>query len=84
MSQPLRPPAHRLNWQLHFGEAPKWGSSPHFVLLDVEPSGKHGEHWGADDRSHVGSSGGGQPQRGRPAVCLMPACCCHTMPPPRA
>lgn len=28
----------RLNWQLHFGEAPKWGSSPRFVLVDPEPT----------------------------------------------
>ncbi|KAL4431652.1 hypothetical protein ABPG77_001494 [Micractinium sp. CCAP 211/92] len=28
----------RLNWQLHFGEAPRWGPGVRFVLVDVEPS----------------------------------------------
>lgn len=28
----------RLNWQLHFGEAPRWASDVRFVLVDVEPS----------------------------------------------
>ncbi|RMZ52179.1 hypothetical protein APUTEX25_001569 [Auxenochlorella protothecoides] len=28
----------RLNWQLHFGEAPKWAANVKFVLVDVEPS----------------------------------------------
>ncbi|PRW45703.1 2-hydroxyacyl- lyase isoform A [Chlorella sorokiniana] len=28
----------RLNWQLHFGEAPRWSSGIKFILLDVEPS----------------------------------------------
>lgn len=27
----------RLNWQLHFGETPKWSSSVKFILLDVAP-----------------------------------------------
>ncbi|KAL3141143.1 hypothetical protein ABBQ38_003493 [Trebouxia sp. C0009 RCD-2024] len=27
----------RLNWQLHFGEAPKWSSSVKFILADVAP-----------------------------------------------
>lgn len=31
-------PAGRLNWQLHFGETPKWSSGVKFVLVDVEPS----------------------------------------------
>ena len=31
-------PAGRLNWQLHFGEAPKWSSGVKFILVDVEPS----------------------------------------------
>lgn len=31
-------PCRRLNWQLHFGEPPRWSSSVKFVLLDVEPS----------------------------------------------
>lgn len=30
----------RLNWQLHFGEAPKWGNSPRFVLVDPEPTAR--------------------------------------------
>ena len=30
--------ACRLNWQLHFGEAPKWSSSVKFILADVAPS----------------------------------------------
>lgn len=28
----------RLNWQLHFGEPPKWSSDVKFILVDVEPS----------------------------------------------
>ena len=28
----------RLNWQLHFGEAPKWSKEVKFILVDVEPS----------------------------------------------
>ena len=28
----------RLNWQLHFGEAPKWSPEVKFVLVDPEPS----------------------------------------------
>lgn len=28
----------RLNWQLHFGEPPKWSSGVKFILVDVEPS----------------------------------------------
>jgi len=28
----------RLNWQLHFGEAPKWSEGVKFILVDVEPS----------------------------------------------
>ncbi|PSC68564.1 2-hydroxyacyl-lyase [Micractinium conductrix] len=28
----------RLNWQLHFGEAPRWGSGVKFILVDPEPS----------------------------------------------
>lgn len=28
----------RLNWQLHFGEAPKWSDKIKFILVDVEPS----------------------------------------------
>ncbi|KAK9861943.1 hypothetical protein WJX84_011991 [Apatococcus fuscideae] len=28
----------RLNWQLHFGEPPKWSSSVKFILVDVDPS----------------------------------------------
>lgn len=31
-------PCCRLNWQLHFGEPPRWSSSVKFVLMDVEPS----------------------------------------------
>lgn len=31
-------PASRLNWQLHFGESPKWSDSVKFILVDVEPS----------------------------------------------
>lgn len=27
----------RLNWQLHFGEPPKWGSGVKFILADVAP-----------------------------------------------
>lgn len=27
----------RLNWQLHFGEPPKWSSSVKFILIDPEP-----------------------------------------------
>ena len=28
----------RLNWQLHFGEAPKWAPGVKFILVDVAPS----------------------------------------------
>ena len=28
----------RLNWQLHFGEPPKWSTGVKFILVDVEPS----------------------------------------------
>ena len=28
----------RLNWQLHFGEPPKWSAGVKFILVDVEPS----------------------------------------------
>ncbi|BDA45528.1 probable 2-hydroxyacyl-CoA lyase at C-terminar half [Coccomyxa sp. Obi] len=28
----------RLNWQLHFGEPPKWAPGVRFILVDVEPS----------------------------------------------
>ena len=28
----------RLNWQLHFGESPKWAQDVKFILVDVEPS----------------------------------------------
>lgn len=27
-----------MNWQLHFGEPPKWSSDVKFILVDVEPS----------------------------------------------
>ena len=27
----------RLNWQLHFGEPPKWSSTVKFILADVAP-----------------------------------------------
>ncbi|KAK9807300.1 hypothetical protein WJX73_009699 [Symbiochloris irregularis] len=27
----------RLNWQLHFGESPKWANGIKFILVDVEP-----------------------------------------------
>lgn len=30
----------RLNWQLHFGEAPKWAAGVKFVLVDPEPSAR--------------------------------------------
>ena len=29
---------HRLNWQLHFGDPPKWAPDVRFILVDVEPS----------------------------------------------
>ena len=29
---------NRLNWQLHFGDPPKWSSNVKFILMDVEPS----------------------------------------------
>ncbi len=29
--------SHRLNWQLHFGEPPKWSSSVKFILADIAP-----------------------------------------------
>ena len=35
---PVSWPPRRLNWQLHFGEPPRWSSGVKFVLLDVEPS----------------------------------------------
>ena len=28
----------RLNWQLHFGEPPKWSSDVKFILVDVAPT----------------------------------------------
>ncbi len=28
----------RLNWQLHFGDPPKWAAGVRFILVDVEPS----------------------------------------------
>lgn len=28
----------RLNWQLHFGETPKWSEGVKFILVDVEPT----------------------------------------------
>jgi 2-hydroxyacyl-CoA lyase 1 len=28
----------RLNWQLHFGEPPKWSRGVRFILVDPEPS----------------------------------------------
>ena len=28
---------YRLNWQLHFGEPPKWSNGVKFILADVEP-----------------------------------------------
>ena len=28
----------RLNWQLHFGDPPKWSKGVKFILVDVEPS----------------------------------------------
>lgn len=31
---------YRLNWQLHFGEPPKWASGVKFVLVDPEPSAR--------------------------------------------
>lgn len=31
-------PAGRLNWQLHFGDPPKWSKDVRFILVDVEPS----------------------------------------------
>lgn len=30
----------RLNWQLHFGEPPKWSSSVKFIIIDPEPSSR--------------------------------------------
>ena len=30
----------RLNWQLHFGESPKWAPGVQFVLVDPEPSAR--------------------------------------------
>ena len=30
----------RLNWQLHFGETPKWANGVKFVLVDVEPDAR--------------------------------------------
>lgn len=30
----------RLNWQLHFGESPKWAVGVKFVLVDPEPSAR--------------------------------------------
>ena len=34
------PHACRLNWQLHFGEPPKWSPGIKFILVDVEPSSR--------------------------------------------
>lgn len=33
----------RLNWQLHFGETPKWSSGVKFILVDPEPSERDAE-----------------------------------------
>ena len=33
----------RLNWQLHFGEPPKWAPGVRFVLVDPEPSDRDAE-----------------------------------------
>ena len=30
----------RLNWQLHFGEPPRWSPGVRFILVDVEPSSR--------------------------------------------
>ena len=30
----------RLNWQLHFGEPPKWAAGVKLILVDVEPSAR--------------------------------------------
>ena len=30
----------RLNWQLHFGEPPKWAPGAQFVLVDPEPTAR--------------------------------------------
>ena len=37
----------RLNWQLHFGETPKWSSGVKFLLADISPVARDG------DRSEV-------------------------------
>lgn len=29
---------HRLNWQLHFGEHPRWSRDVKFILVDPQPS----------------------------------------------
>ncbi len=29
---------HRLNWQLHFGDPPKWAAGVKFILIDVDPT----------------------------------------------
>jgi len=33
-----QPILRRLNWQLHFGEPPKWSADVKFILVDVEAS----------------------------------------------
>ena len=33
-------PSCRLNWQLHFGEPPKWATDVKYVLVDPEPSSR--------------------------------------------
>lgn len=30
--------SRRLNWQLHFGEPPKWSRDVRFILLDIDPT----------------------------------------------
>ena len=37
----------RLNWQLHFGETPKWSNGVKFLLADISPVARDG------DRSEV-------------------------------
>ena len=34
--------ACRLNWQLHFGETPKWSSGVKFLLADISPVARDG------------------------------------------
>lgn len=36
-------PLCRLNWQLHFGEPPKWGEGVKFILADVAPGDRDSE-----------------------------------------